>query len=76
MVRFIVHNLGEHTIDNLVVTGPSKDIIMTMAEMFLASYTGPPDSDLDYHFAEYIIKFSYGQGSILEWLPNAPPEVH
>jgi len=70
MVRFTVNNLGEHTIDNMVVSGPCKAIIMEMAEMFLASYTGWPEADLDYHFAEYIIKISYGQGQILDWKPN------
>jgi len=76
MVRFTVHNLGEHIIDNMVVSGPCKDIIMTMADMFLATYTGPPNGDLDYQFAEYIIKLSYGQGQILEWTPAPPAEIH
>lgn len=76
MVRFTVHTLGEHTIDNMVVSGPSKKIIMAMAEMFLATYTGPPDADLDYAFADYIIKFSYGQGRIIEWLPAPPQKIH
>jgi len=77
MVRFTVHNLGEHTIENMVVSGPFKAIIMEMAEMFLASYMGPADGDLDYHFAEYIIKISYGQGRILEWQPTPPSrEIH
>jgi hypothetical protein len=76
MVRFIVNTLGEHTIDNMVVAGPNKEIIMTMTEMFLAGYTGPPEGDLDYYFAEYIIKFSYGQGRILEWLPAPPSRIH
>jgi len=71
MVRFTVNTLGEHTIDNMVVTGPCRDIIVTMAELFLASYTGPPDGDLDYAFAEYIIGMSMGQGQILQWDP--PP---
>lgn len=69
MVRFNVQNLGEHTIDKMVVYGPSAAIITEMAEMFLASYTGPPNEDLDYHFAEYIIKMSYGQGHILQYQP-------
>lgn len=76
MVRFTVNNLGEHTIDNMMVSGPSKAIIMEMAEMFLATYTGPPEADLDYQFAEYIIKISYGQGQILEWRPNPNSTVH
>lgn len=76
MVRFTVHNLGEHTIDNMVVSGPFKAIIMEMVEMFLATYTGPADGDLDYYFAEYIIKNSYSQGQILEWKPNPAGEIH
>jgi hypothetical protein len=79
MVRFTVHNLGEHTIDNMVVSGPFRAIIMEMAEMFLASYAASPGSteeDLDYLFAEYIINFSHGQGQILEWKPNPPGEIH
>ncbi len=65
MVRFTVHNLGEHTIENMVVSGPFKDIVMTMADMFLATYDGPPNGDLDFHFAQYIISMSQGQGKIL-----------
>ncbi|TKB25047.1 hypothetical protein FCL47_15475 [Desulfopila sp. IMCC35006] len=79
MVRFTVHNLGEHTIDNLLVSGPFRSIIMEMADMFLATCTGPAgpdDKDLDYQFAEYIIKMSYGQGRILEWTPNPPEATH
>jgi len=76
MVRFTVHTLGEHLIDNMVVTGPCRDIIMTMAEMFLATYTGPPNGDLDYAFAEYIIGMSMGQGQILDWQPSPPSEIH
>jgi hypothetical protein len=76
MVRFTVHNLGEHTINNMIVTGPFKDIIMQMIEMFLVSYTGPPEGDLDYHFVEYFINFSQGQGKILEWQPAPPSEIH
>jgi len=75
MVKFTVQNLGEHTIDNMVVSGPFKAIIMEMAEMFLASYTGPIEGDLDYHFAEYIIKQSYGQGQIIDWKPSPPEEI-
>lgn len=76
MVRFTVHTLGEHVIDNMVVTGPCRDIIMTMTEMFLAVYNGPPDSDLDYAFSEYIISFSMGQGKILDWRPSPAGEIH
>ncbi len=76
MVRFTVHNLGEHTIDNMVVSGPFKAIIMEMVDMFLATYTGPIDGDLDYHFAEYIINNSYDQGQILEWKPTDSGEIH
>ncbi len=79
MVRFTVLNLGEHTIDNMVVSGPFRSIVMEMAEMFLAGYTGSTgteEKDLDYHFAEYIIKMSYGQGKILEWRPNPPEPIH
>jgi hypothetical protein len=76
MVRFVVHNLGEHTIDSLVVSGPAKEVIIAMADMFLATYTGPADADLDYQFAEYIIRFSYGQGRILEYTPPPPTEIH
>ena len=76
MVRFTVHNLGEHTIDNMVVSGPFKEIIMEMADMFLATYTGPVNGDLDYPFAQYIIKFSHGQGEILDWKPAPPAEIH
>ncbi len=76
MVRFSVHNLGEHTIDNMVVSGPFKAIIAEMREMFLAGYTGSPREDLDYHFARYVIENSYGQGTILEWVPNPPGQIH
>jgi hypothetical protein len=76
MVRFTVHTLGEHIIENLVVTGPCRDIIMTMTEMFLATYSGPPNGDLDYAFAEYIIRISMGQGQILDWQPSSPGEIH
>ncbi len=76
MVRFTVHNLGEHTIENMVVSGPFKAIIMEMAEMFLAGYTGPIREDIDYHFAEYIIKNSYGQGQIVEWKPTPSGQIH
>jgi hypothetical protein len=76
MVRFTVLTLGEHVIDNMVVSGPCRDIITAMAEMFLATYTGSADDDLDYAFADYIIKMSLGQGEILEWRPSPPQSVH
>lgn len=76
MVRFTVHSLGEHTIENLVVSGPSKDIISEMINMFLASYNGPPDEDLDYHFVQYVINLSHGQGQILEWTKPPPSKIH
>jgi hypothetical protein len=76
MVRFTVHTLGEHVIDNMVVTGPCRDIIMTMAEMFLATYSGPSDGDLDFAFAEYIIKLAMGQGKILDRQPSPPVIMH
>jgi len=76
MVRFTVHTLGEHVIDNMVVSGPCRDIIMTMAEMFLATYSGPANGDLDYSFAEYIIALSMGQGRILDWQPSPPEIIH
>lgn len=74
MVKFTVHNLGEHVIDNMMVTGPFQEIIMSMADMFLATYNGPPEGDLDYAFAEYVIRVSIGQGRILEYHPP-PPQV-
>lgn len=76
MVRFTVHNLGEHTIEDMIITGPFKQIIMPMVEMFLASYTGPPEGDLDYAFVEYFINFSQGQGQILEYRQPPQAEIH
>lgn len=73
MVKFTAHNLGEHSIENMVVKGPFKEIVMSMADMFLATYTGSPDGDLDFHFAKYIISMAQGQGKILEHTP-APKE--
>lgn len=70
MVRFTVHNLGEHSIENMIVTGPFKDIILTMADLFLASYQGDP-KDMDYYFALHVIAMSQGNGRILE--QTAPP---
>lgn len=75
MVRFRINHLGEHSVDNMVVTGPNKMIIMEMIDLFLAGYTGPPDGDLDYHFAKYVIEFSHGQGEILEWEPSTPGPI-
>lgn len=76
MVRFTVHNLGEHTIENMVVSGPFKEIVMSMAELFLATYDGPPDGDLDFHFATYVISMSQGQGKILEHTPPPEEDIH
>lgn len=76
MVRFTVHNLGEHTIENMVVSGPFKEIVMTMADLFLATYTGPPAGDLDFHFAQHVISMSQGQGKILEHTPAPPEGIH
>jgi hypothetical protein len=59
----------------MVVTGPYRDIIMTMAEVFLATYSSPLNGDLDYAFAEYIIGVSIGQGRILDWQPSLPQEI-
>jgi hypothetical protein len=75
VVKFTVHTLGEHVIDNMIVSGPFQDIIMAMAEMFLATYSGPPDGDLDYAFVEYIIGVSMGQGRILDWQPSPPQKI-
>jgi len=76
MVRFTVHNLGEHTIDNLQASGPFKEIVMEMADIFLAGFQGSPGADVDLYFAEHIIKMSGGQGQILEHRPNEPGTVH
>lgn len=72
MVKFTVHHLGEHSVANMIVTGPFRDIILTMADLFLATYTGDWE-ERDYHFALYVISMSQGNGSILEQTP-APPE--
>ncbi len=72
MVRFTVLNLGEHTVENMVVSGPFKDVVLAMAEMFAATYIGPPE-EMDYQFAKYVITMSHGNGKILEHTP-APPE--
>lgn len=69
MVRFTILNLGEHTVENMVVSGPFKDIVLAMAEMFVATYTGPPE-EMDYQFAKHVISMSQGNGQILE---NSPP---
>jgi len=75
MVRFTVHHLGEHVIENMTVTGPCSDIILQMANIFLAGYNGP-EEEMDYHFAKYIISFSHGQGEILEYRPSPPATRH
>ncbi|TKB06190.1 hypothetical protein [Desulforhopalus sp. IMCC35007] len=72
MIRFTIHQLGEHTVENMIVQGPFKDIILTMADLFLVSYTGPPE-DMDYHFTLHVISMSQGNGRILEMTP-APPD--
>jgi hypothetical protein len=76
MVRFTVHSLGEHQIENMVVTGPFKEIVMTMAELFLTTYVGDPQEDLDLHFARHVIAMSGGQGKILEHTPAPPEEIN
>lgn len=75
MVRFTVPHLGEHVIDNMTVTGPCSDIILQMANLFLAEYNGP-DDERDLHFAKYIIRFGYGQGEILEYRSTPPASRH
>ena len=72
MVKFTVNHLGEHTVENMIVSGPFKDIVLTMADLFLATYTGDP-RDMDFHFAQYVITMSQGNGKILEQT-EAPPE--
>lgn len=72
MVRFTVHHLGEHTVENMIIGGPFKEIILTMADVFLATYTGNT-KEMDYHFAQYVIQMSQGNGRILEQT-EAPPE--
>ncbi|BHH85797.1 hypothetical protein [Desulforhopalus sp. 52FAK] len=72
MVRFTVHNLGEHSVENMIVTGPFKEIILTMADLFLATFSGDP-KDMDYHFALHVISMSQGNGAILEQT-ETPPE--
>ncbi|HSL39590.1 MAG TPA: hypothetical protein VK857_04390 [Desulforhopalus sp.] len=76
MVRFTVSQLGEHVVDNMQVSGPAAALLQTMVEIFLASYSGPADGDLDLFFAQYVIKMSYGQGAILEYLPPPPAKIH
>jgi len=76
MVKFTVHSLGEHVVDNLQVYGPAKDVIGAMLDLFLATYHGPADGDLDFEFVQYVIRISSGQGTILEYTPPGPPEVH
>ena len=72
MVKFTVLHLGEHTVENMIVSGPFKDIVLTMADLFLATYTGNA-KDMDYHFAQHVISMSQGNGKILEQT-EAPPE--
>lgn len=72
MVRFTVHHLGEHSVENMIVSGPFKDIILTMADLFLSTYNGDP-RDMDYYFACHVIAMSQGNGSILEQT-EPPPE--
>ena len=72
MVKFTVHQLGEHSVENMIVSGPFRDIILTMADLFLATYAGDRE-ERDYHFALHVISMSQGNGSILEQTP-APPE--
>ena len=72
MVKFTVHHLGEHTVENMIVSGPFKEIVLTMADLFLATYTGDP-KDRDHHFALYVISMSQGNGEILEQ-SEAPSE--
>lgn len=71
MVKFTVHHLGVHTVENMIVNGPFREIILTMAELFLATYTGDW-KERDYHFALHVISMSLGNGSILEQTP--PPQ--
>jgi hypothetical protein len=49
---------------------------MSMAEMFLVTYNGLPDCDLDCAFAEYVIGISMGQGRILDRQPSLPEKIH
>ncbi|PHR26720.1 MAG: hypothetical protein COA36_11275 [Desulfotalea sp.] len=63
MVKFTILHLGKHSVENMVVTGPCKEIILTMADLFLATYTGVPQ-ERDYHFALYVIEMSQGNGEI------------
>ena len=76
MVRFTVHTFGEHIIDNMQVSGPFKEIISEMTDMFFAMYQGAPEDDLYLKFAEHVISISGGQGQILEYVPNDPPPTH
>jgi hypothetical protein len=75
MVKFTVHTLGEHIIDNLQVYGPAKDVVGAMLDLFLATYHGPADGDLDFQFAEYVIRLSSGQGTILDYTPPPAPQI-
>ena len=72
MIKFTVHHLGEHSVENMIVSGPFKDIILTMADLFLAGYQGD-SKDMDYQFAVHVISMSQGNGAIIEQT-EAPPE--
>lgn len=72
MVKFTVQHLGEHSVENMVVSGPFKEIILTMADLFLAGYQGDP-KDMDYQFAVHVISMSQGNGAIVGQT-EAPPE--
>lgn len=76
MVRFTVHSLGEHQIKEMMITGPFKDIVMSMAELFLATYGGDPSKDLDLELAKHIIAMSGGQGEILEYTPEPRQQIN
>lgn len=76
MIRFTVHNLGEHSVENMLISGPFKEVVMSMAEMFLATYSGPPDGDLDLLFVNHVIKMAQGQGRIIEQRPAPPEDTH
>ena len=73
MVGFFVHSLGEHCISNMDVSGPCREIVIAMRELFLATYSGPPEADLDLALAQHIIAQAYGQGRILEYTPEPLP---
>ncbi|SDP22533.1 hypothetical protein [Desulforhopalus singaporensis] len=76
MIRFTVHNLGEHTIENLMVEGPFREVVGSLLETFLATYGGPTGADLDYEFVTHLIAMSHGQGEILERTAAPPEKIH